>query len=60
MFYEEGACHCGSSLESRAIYDGYGIYLCRVCDSCEQEKISKYRRNIFERYDCDEDIDSDY
>lgn len=53
-------CTCGSGENAEAIYDGYGIYLCRVCDFCRDEKLSKYRSSIFERYDCDEDIDDDY
>ena len=53
-------CECGSNKETEAVYDGYGIYLCRVCEDCRGEKLSKYRRDIFERYDCDEDIDDDY
>jgi len=57
---EYNNCTCGSGLESRIIYDGYGIYLCKVCKSCEDEKLSKYRKDIFERYDCDEDIEDDY
>jgi hypothetical protein len=50
-------CTCGSNKRFRNLYDGYGIYLCKVCDDCEDEKRSKYRPDIFERYDADEDID---
>ena len=53
-------CTCESGLDSRPIYDGYGIYLCRVCDTCEEEKLSRYRRDIFTCYTCDESIDGDY
>lgn len=50
-------CDCGSKKRFRNLYDGYNIFLCKVCDKCEEEKKSKYRSDIFERYDCDEDID---
>ena len=53
-------CDCGSGEYSWPEYDGYGIYLCRVCEKCEQEKMSKYRSDIFEIYECDERIDDDY
>lgn len=52
-------CDCGSGNRFRNLYDGYNIYLCKVCDLCEEEKKGKYRSDIFERYDCDEDIDGD-
>jgi len=52
-------CTCDSGLPSEPLFDGYGIYLCRVCPKCEQEKLSKFRPDIFSRYDCDEDIDQD-
>jgi len=50
-------CDCGSNKRFRNLYDGYNIFLCKVCDKCEAEKKSKYRSDIFERYECDEDID---
>ena len=50
-------CACGSGKRFRNLYDGYDIYLCKVCDDCEEEKRSKYRPDIFERYDADEPID---
>lgn len=52
-------CDCGSGKRFRNLYDGYDIFLCKVCDSCEKEKKSKYREDIFERYDCEENIDGD-
>ena len=44
-------------------YDGRGIALCRVCDTCKREKLSKYRPEILSSYsqnDVDEIIDEDY
>lgn len=38
-------------------YDGYGIPLCRVCEKCEKEKLSRFRSDIKERYECDEPIE---
>ena len=40
-------------------YDGYGIELCRVCEKCEEIKLSRYRSDIMERYECDEPIESE-
>ena len=37
--------------------DGYGIPLARVCAACRLEKVSRYRTDIFTRYECDEVID---
>lgn len=31
--------------------DAQGIELCRVCDRCEREKLSRYRPEILEGYD---------
>lgn len=39
------------------ICDGYGIYLCLVCEHCEEGSLRKFRRDIMERYDADEPID---
>lgn len=52
-------CPCGSGLESWGLYDARGIYCCRVCDQCEEEKRSHYRSEIFDNpsYDCDEPIE---
>lgn len=46
--------------EGWAEYDGRGIYLCRVCEKCEKEKLGRYRPEIFGHYtenDVDEPID---
>lgn len=40
--------------------DAQGIELCRVCDVCESEKLSRYRPEILHGYsqtDVDEDIE---
>lgn len=52
-------CSCGSKLPKHALYDGYGIFLCYACDRCEKEKLSHYRSDIMEAYECDEPIDED-
>lgn len=52
-------CPCGSGLESSEVVDGHGIYLCRACPKCRREKLAKFRGDIFERYDTDEDIEPD-
>jgi len=44
-------------------YDGRGIPLCRVCDTCRKVKLSKYRPAILQYYteqDVDEQIEADY
>lgn len=49
--------------ESWAEYDAQGIYLCRVCDECVDEKLSRYRPEILTGYsqeDVDEPIDPDW
>jgi len=44
-------------------YDAQGIPLCRVCDLCEEEKLSRYRPEILSGYDqsdVNEPIEADY
>lgn len=55
-------CNCGSGLASDNVYDAKGIYVARVCDKCRQEKLSKYRPEIFQdsNYWTDEPVDEDY
>jgi len=52
-------CKDGEHVEgySWPLYDGYGIYLTRVCEKCEKEKTKKYRSDIFEQYETDETIE---
>lgn len=55
-------CSCGSGLPSWWAKDGNGIELCRVCDVCEEEKLSHYRPEILKPYtqnEVDEDIEED-
>ena len=57
---ENEHCPCGSGENPYPIYDGYGIYLSKVCSECEPKVVSKFRKDIFEAYECDEPIDEDY
>jgi len=44
-------------------HDAQGIPLCRVCDKCEDEKLSKYAPHVLDGYtqaDIDERIEEDY
>jgi len=46
--------------ESWWVYDAQGIPLCRVCNLCKKEKLSRYRPEILTGYnqgDVDEPID---
>lgn len=54
-------CPCGSNEPSWRLYDARGIYCCRVCDQCVEEKQACYRPEIFTNpsYECDEPIDPD-
>ena len=43
--------------------DGRGIPLCRVCDTCKREKLSRYRPEVlrpYDQHDVDEPIEADY
>lgn len=31
------------------IYDGNGIYVCRVCEKCESTKLKGYRKEIIDK-----------
>lgn len=53
-------CPCGSGKPSWWENDAQGIPLCRVCEDCEKEKLSKYRPEILTGYnqnDVDEPIE---
>jgi len=52
-------CPCGSGLPREDVYDGHGIFLCFVCDRCRKEKLSQYRKDIFDFYDADEAIEEE-
>ena len=45
------ACRCGSGQESWWECDAQGIPLCRVCSSCQDEQLSKFRPEILTGYD---------
>lgn len=52
-------CECGSGLEREPDYDGYGIFLFYSCKKCWAKKISHYRKDIYEHYECDEPIEAE-
>jgi len=56
-------CLCGSDLIPNWEYDGNGIPLCKVCDECRDEQMSKYRVEIvsapYDQSQVDEQIDED-
>jgi hypothetical protein len=55
-------CNCGSGEESYWEYDAQNIPLCRVCNVCRREKLSRYRPEILTGYtqaDVDEPIEED-
>ena len=52
-------CPCGSGEYKEKQFDGYGIFLTYTCCKCEAEKMSRFRDDIHERYECDEAIDED-
>ena len=43
-------------------YDARGIYLCRVCDDCVEQKLSKYRPEVLSNpnYSASEPIEEDW
>lgn len=55
-------CPCGSGRESWWENDARGIPLARVCSSCKEEKLSKFRPEVLTnpQYETDEPIDEDY
>lgn len=55
-------CTCGSDLWSEPEFDAQGIYLCRTCDSCRDERLAQFRPEILSGYgpeDVDEPIEAD-
>lgn len=56
---DEGGC--GSGKTTYPTYDARGIYLCRVCEKCEKEKLGGYRPEVLSdsNYECDEIIDEE-
>jgi hypothetical protein len=57
--YSHRPCNCGSGEIHEPQFDGYGIFLTYTCSKCEKEKMSRYRKDIHEHYECDEAIDED-
>lgn len=57
----DGMCSCGSGKERQAVCDARGIFVAYVCDDCEKEKLSGYRKDIFtdSNYPADEQIEPD-
>jgi len=53
-------CPCGSGKSAEAVYDGYDIFMCYVCEDCRKRKLAQFRKDTFERYDTDEPIEEDY
>jgi hypothetical protein len=56
-------CPCGSGKDSEENYDARGIYLCRTCPDCHEEKMGGYRQDVLtdSNYECDEPIgEEDY
>lgn len=54
-------CPCGSGLDSQWQFDARGIELCRTCDKCHADKMSRYRADVISNpnYDADEQIEED-
>jgi cbb3-type cytochrome oxidase cytochrome c subunit len=53
-------CDCGSEEYGEAQYDGRGIYLCKTCPACHDQKMSRYNPVILGYYtqaDIDESIE---
>jgi hypothetical protein len=53
-------CDCGSGEPGMQVLDGYGIFLFYGCDKCTKRKLKKFRADILERYDTNEQIEDDY
>lgn len=52
-------CPCGSGQGAEAVYDARNIFVTFACDKCREERLSKYRPEIFTdpEYWTDEPID---
>lgn len=57
MDYDKNLCSCGSGEPKYPLKDGHGIFLTYACDECRQEKLSGFRSDIMDRYECDEPIE---
>ena len=54
-------CSCGSNNYPFWIYDARGIALVKACNSCEEEKLKRYRPEVLSdwNYECCEEIEED-
>lgn len=54
-------CSCGSNNYPFWIYDARGIALVKACESCEEEKLKRYRPEVLSdwNYECCEEIEED-
>ena len=54
-------CSCGSNNYPFWIYDARGIALVKACESCEEEKLKRYRPEVLTdwNYECCEEIEED-
>ena len=54
-------CSCGSGEWSRTVYDAHGIYIAKMCDRCERDRLKAYRPEVLtdRNYECCEDVDND-
>lgn len=62
MSHDLRPCDCGSGEQSWPEYDAQGIYLCRVCSQCQEEKLKRFRPCILSGYgqeDVDEPIEEE-
>lgn len=52
-------CPCGSGQPASREYDGRGIFLCNVCATCREQKLSRFRREVLTSasYEADEPIE---
>lgn len=57
----DAKCRCGSRLPARDLLDARGIYVSRVCDSCEAAVKARYRPDVFTdlNYWTDEAVEED-
>jgi len=62
MFDRIVPCPCGSGLDGEIQYDGRGIYLCRTCENCYEDRMAGFNPVILNYYtqtDVDEQIEED-
>jgi hypothetical protein len=55
---EPRLCECGSQKETYALTDCHGIFMCYVCENCEEEKRKHYNPKCFTGY-TQEELDGD-